>query len=257
VRRLKIGDRLMRLRDEGESRRLPLVFVHGAGGSSVLWMDQVRRLQDRRRVIAPDLPGHGQSDRWHPPEEVSIAMYRDAIGTICSTLKIDKVVLIGHSMGGQVALACAAAWPERVSGLVLVGTGARIPVAPKVFTVLKDDFAHAGEWLQRVAWSPATPREVVEKWQGLVFNAEQEIAIADFRAVERFDGEPLGAKVRCPTLVLVGADDLLTPPSLTKLLTAQIRGAEQRILPQAGHMLTLEQPEAFHRSLDEFLLQVG
>ena len=91
MRRLKIGDRLMRLRDEGESRKPPLVFVHGAGGSSVLWMDQVRRYQDRRRVIAPDLPGHGQSDRWHPPEEVSIAMYRDAIGTICSTLKIDKI----------------------------------------------------------------------------------------------------------------------------------------------------------------------
>jgi len=250
MRRLRLGDRILRLRDEGESRRLPLVFVHGAGGSSVIWMDQVRRLQHRRRVIALDLPGHGQSDRWH---DLSIETYRDAVGTMCAELKIDRIVLVGHSMGGQIALACAAAWPERVGGLMLVGSGAKIPVAPRVFQVLEDDFAHAGEWLQRVAWSPSTPRELVERWQSLSFTAEQDVAVADFRAVERFDGEPLTARVKAPTRVLVGADDLLTPPSLARALTAQIAGAQLRIVPQAGHMLMLEQPDAFAAAIDELL----
>src|SRR5438067_7498385 len=112
--RLRIGDRLMRLRDEGEGPKTPVVLVHGAGSSSVVWMDAVRRIAPRRRVIAPDLPGHGQSDRWHPPPEVSIAMYRDAVGTICAQIKIPKVILVGHSMGALVALGAAAAWPERV-----------------------------------------------------------------------------------------------------------------------------------------------
>ena len=74
MRRLKIGDKLLRVRDEGEGKKTPLVCIHGAGGSSVIWMDTVRRLSPKRRVVAPDLPGHGQSDRWHPPDEVSIAM---------------------------------------------------------------------------------------------------------------------------------------------------------------------------------------
>ena len=61
MRRLKIGDRLLRVRDEGESKKPPGLFIHGAGSSSVVWMDAVRRLQTRRRILAPDLPGHGGS----------------------------------------------------------------------------------------------------------------------------------------------------------------------------------------------------
>ena len=151
MRRLRIGDRVLRLRDEGDSKnKLPIVFIHGAGGSSVVWMDVVRRLHSRRRVIAPDLPGHGQSDRWHAPSQISIEMYRDAIGTMCAQLKVDKVLLAGHSMGGQVALACAAAWPERVGGLVLVASGAQIRVAPRVFEVIDKDFGFVQLRRQRI-----------------------------------------------------------------------------------------------------------
>jgi 3-oxoadipate enol-lactonase len=253
MRRLKIGDRLLRVRDEGEGKKPPLVFVHGAGSSSVVWMDVVKRLHPRRRVVAPDLPGHGQSDRWHPPDDVSIAMYRDAVGTICATLKIDKVVLVGHSMGGQIALACAAAWPERVAGLVLVGLGETIPVSPRTYEVLRNDFGNAGAWLTRVAWSPSTPRERVEKWQSLIFTAEQDIAIADFRAVERFSPDGVAEKVRCPTLVLAGSDDLLCQPHQVRALGRRIPGASVRFLERAGHLLMLELPDAFHAELDAFL----
>src|SRR5258706_8390447 len=150
MRRLRAGDRVVRVRDEGESKKPPVVLVHGAGGSSVVWMDAVRRLQHRRRVIAPDLPGHGQSDRWHAVDDVSIAMYRDAIGTVCALLQVERAVLVGHSMGGMIALAAASAWPERVAGVVLIASGARIPVARRGFEVLERDFARAGEWLGRV-----------------------------------------------------------------------------------------------------------
>jgi pimeloyl-ACP methyl ester carboxylesterase len=257
VRRLRIGDRLMRVRDEGESRRAPLVCVHGAGGSSVTFMDTVRRLAPRRRVVALDLPGHGQSDRWHPPDDVSVAMYRDAVGTVCANLKIERAVLVGHSMGGQVALACAAAWPERVAGVVIVASGAKLPVAARVFDVLERDYAHAPEWLARVSFSPQTPRELVERWTGLLLTAEQEIAIADFRAVDRFDGAPLAGKVRAPALVVGGEDDLMTPPALAHELARAIPGARAVVLPRAGHWPLLEQPDAFFAELDGFLVGAG
>jgi pimeloyl-ACP methyl ester carboxylesterase len=254
MRRLRIGDRVMRVRDEGESKRPPLVCVHGAGSSSVVWMDTVRRRPPPRRVVAPDLPGHGQSDRWHPPDDVTVAMYRDAVGTVCAQLKIERAILMGHSMGALVALDAAAAWPERVAGLILVNGGLRLPVAPEVFVKLTGDFTRFGKWLSRVVWSPATPRDVVERWGTVAFTADQEITLADFRAVDRYDGTPLAAKVRAPTLVLGGADDLMTPPRLTTELAAAIPGARAVVVPDAAHMLAQEQPERFFAEVESFLI---
>lgn len=258
MRRLRIGagndQRQLRVRDEGESKRPPLVCVHGAGSSSVVWMDVVRRLSPMRRVVAPDLPGHGQSDRWHPPDDVTIAMYRDAVGTVCAQLKIERAVLVGHSMGALVALAAAAAWPERVAGLILVGGGARIAVAPEMFVKLTGDYPRFGKWLARMVWSPATSRDVVERWGSVAFTADQEIMNADLRAVDRYDGTADAPKVRAPTLVLGGADDLMTPPKLAHELAAAIPGARAVIVPDAGHMLMLEEPERFFTEVESFLI---
>jgi len=254
MRRLRVGDRNLRVRDEGESKRPPLVCVHGAGSSSVVWMEVVRRLSPQRRVIAPDLPGHGQSDRWHAPDDVSIAMYRDAVGTVCAQLKVERAILMGHSMGALIALDAAAAWPERVAGLILVNGGVRLPVAPEVFVKLTGDFTRFGKWLARVVWSPATPRDVVERWGTLAFTADQEITLADFRAVERYDGAIAATRVRTPTLVLGGEDDLMTPPKLTRELASAITGARAVVVPEAGHMIVQEQPERFFAELESFLI---
>jgi len=83
--------------------------------SGVVWTDAVRKIAPSRRVLAPDLPGHGQSDPWH---EQSIDLYRDAVGTMCAHLKVPKIVVVGHSMGGTVAGYYAGAYPERVQRLV-------------------------------------------------------------------------------------------------------------------------------------------
>jgi pimeloyl-ACP methyl ester carboxylesterase len=254
MRRLRLGDKILRVRDEGEGKRAPLVCVHGAGSSSVVFMDVVRRLQGQRRVVALDLPGHGQSDPWHSPSDVSIDMYRDAVGTVCANLEIERAVLLGHSMGVLVALAAAAAWPERVAGLVLVNGGARLPVSATVFDWLATDFARFGKRFGKLTWSPATPLDVVERWGAITFTAEQEIATADFRAVERYDATPLLGKIGAPTLVLAGADDLATPPRLSVELAQGIGGARAVIVPEAGHMLMQEQPERFFADLDAFLL---
>jgi pimeloyl-ACP methyl ester carboxylesterase len=258
MRRLRIGDRILRVRDEGESNQRPaLVCVHGAGSSSVIFMDVVRRLSPRRRMVALDLPGHGQSDRWLPPSEVSIDSYRDAVGTVCAHLGIERAVLLGHSMGAQVALAAAAAWPERVAGLVLVNSGARIAVTAALFERLASDFARFGKWFARLLWSPSTPLDVVERWGAIALTAEPEIVEADFRAVERFDGEPLLARVTAPTLIFAGADDLLTPPKLAQALQTGIRGARAVVVPDAGHMVAQEQPETFFAELEAFLVTSG
>ena len=157
-------------------------------------------------------------------------------------------------MGALIALDAAAAWPERVAGLVLVNGGARLPVAPEVFVKLTGDFLRFGKWLARVVWSPATPRDVVERWGTLAFTADQPTTLADFRAVERYDGAPAAPRVRAPTLVLGGEDDLMTPPKLTRELASCVAGARAVVVPEAGHMIVQEQPERFFAELDSFLI---
>src|SRR5205814_10105081 len=141
--------------------------------ASMMWLDRMRRRSPRRRAVAPDRRGNGRSQPWQPPADIYIDMYRDAIGTVCAQLTIERAVLVGHSMGTLVCLAAAAAWPERVAGLVLVCGGARIPVAPQVLLALTDDYARFGKWMMRSAWSPATPLDVVERWGALVLTAAQ------------------------------------------------------------------------------------
>jgi pimeloyl-ACP methyl ester carboxylesterase len=255
MRRLRVGDKMVRVRDEGENpRRAPLVCVHGAGSSSVVWMDVVRRLSPGRRVVAIDLPGHGQSDPWRAPDDVSIDLYRDAVGTVCAALHIERAVLVGHSMGTLVCVAAAAAWPERVAGLVLVNGGARLPVAPQLFAWMREDFARFGKRLSRLLWSPTTPLDVVERWGAVALTADQETTVADFRACDRFDATPLCPRVKAPTLVLGGEDDLMTPPVRTRELAAAIAGARAVLVPAAGHMLPQEQPERFFAELEAFLV---
>lgn len=256
MRRLTIGDRHLRVRDEGEGEKSPLVLIHGAGGSSVTWMEVVRRLAPRRRVIAPDLPGHGQSDPW-PGDPATLSLYADFVGTVCAALGVQRAVLGGHSMGGAIALRCALAWPERVAGLVLVATGARLKVNPAIYAKLEHDFDDYPAWAREWSWSPATPRDVVDRWTAVSVQAPAEVCAADFRSIDGFDDRPRLGEVKAPTLVVGGADDRLTPPRLQHELCAGIAGARAVILPHAGHYLMHEQPAAFHAALEPFLAEVG
>jgi pimeloyl-ACP methyl ester carboxylesterase len=253
MKRLLIGDRRVRVRDEGESARPPLVLVHGAGASSVVWLDVVRRLAGRRRVIAPDLPGHGQSDPWH---EISLDAYRDAVGTICARLGVGRAVLVGHSLGGAVALRTALAFPDKVAALVLVATGARLKVAPALFEAIAHRFDRFPEVIGKLGYAPSTPREIVERWLAVAVQAPQEIVAGDFRAVDGFDVRERLKELKMPSLVVGAADDLLTPPKLSEELAAGLGNARAVIVPHAGHFLFHERPDAFHAALDPFLDEI-
>jgi len=259
MRRLKIGDRLLRVRDEGEPprgvRRPPLVCIHGAGASSVVWMDTVRRLSPRRRVVALDLPAHGQSDAWHPPSDVSVAMYADAVGTVCRALGIERAVLVGHSMGGQIALDAAARWPERVAGVFVVASAAKIAVGAGLLTTLDQDPARFPDRLRPLLWSPTTSRDLVDRWTGMMATADPTVTRADLLAVARFDGATAAARLRSPLYAIAGADDLMVPVATVRELVGAARGtqADLAIVPRAGHLPMLEQPDAYFSALDAFL----
>lgn len=227
--------------------------------SSVVWMDLVRRFAPGRRVVAPDLPGHGQSDRWH--DAISIAGYAEAVGTICATLKLGRAVLIGHSMGAAVALSCALAWPERIAGLVLLNGAARLDVPDELMTLLQRELPQ--DVSQRVdrmpasfgdlCFSPATAPELRARWQAVLFAASCDVIRGDFAACRGVDLRAKLAGLALPSLFISGRDDLLVPPELSAETAALLPGAQHEILDGSGHLSHLELPGACFALIDAFV----
>ncbi len=253
---------MVRVRDEGDGSPA-LLCIHGAGGSSVAWMELVRRAAPVRRIVALDLPGHGQSDPW-PHEGDTLTTYRDAVGTTAGTLKLERAILVGHSMGGMVALACAAAWPDKVAGLVLVGSGAHLPVPASLLERTDKNPASLPGWLARVGFSPSTPPELAERWASLAFagaldaaavNGVDRMPHVDFTAVNALDGRALLPKIHCPTLVVAGQDDRLASLDAAAEVVAGIPGAQLEVIAHAGHMIMQEQPGPFWDLLRGFVLE--
>ena len=114
---------------------VPLVLVHGAGGSADLWAPQLTGLADLARVVAVDLPGHGPRRGGGGQ---SIVAYADWLGEFLDALGDGPAVVVGHSMGGAIAQTVALARPERLAGLVLVATGARLRVMARLLELLRE-----------------------------------------------------------------------------------------------------------------------
>jgi pimeloyl-ACP methyl ester carboxylesterase len=255
MKRLALGDTAlrMRIRDEGP-RRLPgrgpeVVCVHGAGATSLVWLDLLRTLSRSRRVVAPDLPGHGQSDPWR--DAPSIELYRDAVGTACALLGLSRVAIVGHSMGGLVALACAAAWPERVAGLILIGCGLAMPPSSDQQRAMAR--GQVVPLLGELGFSSATPAGARPQLRSLAFSAGEEAARADLAALSGFDASAIVRAARAPTLLLHGADDLLVPLPAAQALQRTVCGAQLALVPEAGHLPLQEQPGLVAGEVSRFL----
>ena len=228
-----------------------MVFVHGAGGGSAVWIRVLDRVGARRRALALDLPGHGRSSGSFS----NVDGARDAVGQLCAVLGIPRAILVGHSMGGAVALAAALAWPERVAGLGLVASSARFQISPATLDLVAAPGADA--WLGEVGFSPATARDEVRRAVALAFDAAPEVRRRDFALLGGLDYRARLGEVRAPTAVIGAAEDLLLPPKLSRELAAGISGAVLSEIARAGHFVMLERPDDFHRALDALLERVS
>ena len=218
----------------------PLLLVHGAGGTHLHWPEAVRGLPGRR-VLPVDLPGHGQAP---PPGEQTIAAYAHARLGLLDALGIPRVVVAGHSMGGAIALTLALEAPGRVAGLFLVGTGARLRVAPALLTASADP-ARATEVAEAFAAASFGPDAGAEERAGFARGLAAQprgVLHGDFTACDTFDVMYLLAEVRAPSVVVVGSEDRLTPPKYAALLRARLPGDRMLVVPGAGHMVACEAP---------------
>ncbi|MGD8968887.1 MAG: alpha/beta hydrolase [Anaerolineae bacterium] len=227
-----------------------LVLVHGAGGSRLHWPSRLRRMPDAT-VYTLDLPGHARS-KGDGCE--TIDCYVEAVVAFLDAVAVDQAVIVGHSMGGAIGQALALKASERVSALVLVGTGARLRVAPAILEGIKDDFEETIGLITRYAWSPDADPSLMELGRDALRETGAGVLLGDFVACDRFDIMDRLAEISVPTLVIGGSADKLTPLKYAHYLAENIPDARLVTVEGAGHMVMLEQPEQVTDAVKGFVM---
>lgn len=230
----------------------PLVLIHGAGGIHLSWPSEIRRLHGYS-VYAIDLPGHGKSD--HCDGQQTIGDYARYVIQWLESIKLRRAVFVGHSMGSAIALALAIHHPEYVVGLGLLGSGARLRVNPELLNFAADltTFYKATDLIMAYSFSSNAPPRLVELVSSRLVTTRQSVLYGDLLACDRFDVMAHLGEVQQSTLVLCGADDQMTPVRYSQYLSSTIPNAQLSLIPDAGHMVMLEQPHLVANALLTFL----
>lgn len=254
-----------------------MLFVHGLLGSSRTWAHLTTRLAKDNRVVAPDLFGHGSSAK--PMGDYSLSAHAATLRDLLDHLEIDSVTLVGHSLGGGIAMQFCYLFPERVQRLVLVSSGGlgrevspllrsvALPGAELVLPVIasrwvRDRVSWLGDRLQRVGIR--TGADVAESWRGFVSLGEKESRRA-FLATARSVIDPGGQTVTAldhlplseplPVLLVWGAKDRIIPSWHAVTGQQGFPGCRVELFAGAGHFPHLEQPERFAQLLAGFLAE--
>lgn len=238
----------------GGGETTPIVFLHGVGSDKSVWRAQLDHFGKRRRAVAFDYPGYGDSDP--APEGTTRDDYASAIISAMHELGIDRAHFCGLSLGGVVAIAIHHADAKRCASLVLADTFAVHPggqaIYERALTASEDLRAMAEARVDVLLAQPASPRvrrEVVETMARI----DPAAYCVGAEAVWLADQQERALQIRVPTLVLVGDQDLITPPELSNELADLILNARAELIAEAGHISNLEKPAEFNRAVEIFI----
>ena len=237
-----------------------IVFVHGAANDHSVWALQSRYFAHHGHgVLAVDLPGHGRSGG---PALASVEAIGDWIARLLDSAGLARATLVGHSLGSLAALSCAARHPARVAAIALVGPAVPMPVSEALLAAAKADDHLAYELIN--GWSVSAGKQlggntVPGMWLlggtiRLMERTPPGVLHTDLAACNDWQGGlAAAAAVRCPSLVVLGARDLMAPPRGAKDLIGALAGVEIVNLPDCGHAMMAEQPDAVLDALRAFL----
>jgi 3-oxoadipate enol-lactonase len=263
LQRVKVDGINLAYRVDGPEDAPWVVMSHSLACDHTMWDPQMQALRDYR-VLRFDTRGHGASDA--PGGEYTIEQLGGDALAILDTLGVDRCHFVGLSMGGMIGQQLALSAPTRLLSLTLADTSSRYPAS--VLPV----------WNERVALVRALGMEAVlqptlERWFTARFREEQPHAVARIaaairatpvagyigcaHAIPRIDFTSRLESLRCPTLVVVGAEDQGTPVAMAQEIAAAIAGSELHVIDAAAHLSNVEQPERFNALLAAFLKRMG
>lgn len=234
------------------SSNYQIIFIHGSGGNASIWqriMDIIA--QNGWGSIAISLPGHGDSEGQGM---ASIAEYREFVNDFIEAKGLKNIFLAGHSLGGGIVLDFALKYPEKLAGIILIGTGARLRVHPQALEMFRQ--MAEGEIEPKFepwAFAENTPAHILAEGEKEWWMTNPQVRYMDLKACDQFDIMEELEKIHLPTLVVVGTKDRLTPVKYAEYLHKRIKGAKLEVIPEAGHMLMLEAPEPLSLAIVNFL----
>jgi pimeloyl-ACP methyl ester carboxylesterase len=252
-----------------------VLFIHGILGSFRNWSHLIDRLDETQRVIVPDLFGHGASAK--PVGDYSLGAHAGTMRDLLDRLGIERVTVVGHSLGGGIAMEFYYLFPERVERMVLVASGglgrevnpilrsATLPGAEYVLPVIASDWVRksaesAGRAASRVGWKPG--KDITAIWQGFASLGDRESRrafLATTRAVIDPGGQTISAHdylpdiLPIPTLVVWGSRDRMIPAWHAITAQRSIPGCRVELFEGAGHFPHLDEPDRFADLLRDFV----
>lgn len=261
MKTLRIHGRHTTVVDHGEG--MPLVLLHGFPLDHAMWSAQIDALAPRFRVIAPDLRGFGGSE---PTEGVvTMAQFADDAAAVLDALNIDRpVALAGLSMGGYIALEFFRRHRARLAALILCDTraaaddaaaaAARLTTAEQVRREgMAALAAGVAAKLMAAATLSARPKLALAVHDAALAASPIGVAAAALGMGRRDDFTEALATIDCPTMLIVGECDAISPPAEMRGMAARIPGAKLVEIPAAGHLAPLENPAAVNAAIAEFL----
>ncbi len=233
---------------------LSLFFIHGAGMDSSIWESQTVYFARRYPTYCINLPGRGGSEG---EGEEEIYLYAQRVQAVLDDLMPrDPYLLVGHSMGGAIAMEIAVRAVSSMLGIVLMGTAARLRVMPIVFQSITKHRERFFKSIAYVAFGPDTRNKLRERLVAATRRCPLPVTEKDLRACNAFDIDDRLSGISVPTLIVCGAEDQLTPVSLAQDLKERITDSRLAVIPGAGHMVMLETPAEVNREIDGFLAKL-
>jgi 3-oxoadipate enol-lactonase len=227
-----------------------LFFIHGAGCTADVFDAQVSAFEGS---YATTLPGHGASSPGAPATVHELA---DAVALQLRGLPARETILCGSSMGGAIALELALRNEPSIRALALIGSGAKLRVAPALFASLEDDFEAGARSLASHFFADPSPKRV-DAAVAAMARVGQAQTLRDFHACDAFDVTDRVEALTIPLVAIVGEQDVLTPPKFSVWLADRVGGASARILPGAGHLAMIERPAETNAALRAFVAEIA
>jgi pimeloyl-ACP methyl ester carboxylesterase len=231
----------------------PLVFIHGAGDSARIWRLQLEQLQLEYQAYAIDLPGHGQRPDTLAAE-ATVQDYAQATHQVIEDeLHLNRPIIVGHSLGGAIALTMAFEHGSELGGLILISTGARIRVHPNLLEAARTAPEQARLQLLGLSVANTTASSVMQSMVKEQIQPAPNILYRDLMACNTFDCMTRLHEIALPALIVCGSEDNATPVKYSHYLHEHIAGSTLRIISKAGHYVPREQPEAVNETIREWL----
>ena len=222
------------------------LLIHGSGVSARYWVHQLRGVGSALPVVAVDLPGHGESD---PMQAMSVEDYSAVVALFVEALGKRPMIVVGHSLGGAIAITLAASRPDLVRGLVILSSCAKLPwregPGERLLGYLPGPLRAIlfFSMARKILFAPGASGGALRLGIRELRACRPDTIRNDLRAARAMDVSQEAAGLGVPVLILCGSRDQVTPPASSQRLTELIRGSRLQILDGAGHMVLLEVPE--------------